>query len=1430
MADNLGSYKITLVADYSGLSKSVQAAMKAIVDKTQTATNAVNKMSEQIDRSMQGVSASMTQASAKIGEQADVINQKLSTVGKGAGLKKDLFAGVNFDQQAAGVDKVNAAIQKAGKSGNALTDIIRKVGHHAEWMGAAALVVAPLAGLHSLVKIEEQMAGMKQVLPSLQNDQQKMNQATREFIDIAGQYGVKVEDLIESAKLWGRAYKDINEVEALLHSSSILAVADSFSLTEANKALEATMMQYGMRARNAAEATQFSMKIVDSWTNVAHNAIVSAQDLAAANERSASAARQAGVSFDFLQGMIGTMSRNTGRPGAEMGNAIRSMLASIHTKKAIDEIEKMGVSMYEVGEDGTKSFRNVEKVLLNLMVTSDATDKNIEKLMMSISGGKFQYNKVASLIGDYNELIRVTELSINSQGVAHHQAEMQIDTLARKLERMRDLLQGVVMSSGNSGLTQWLKGVIDNINVLIQRISTIPAGNWEIIGQAIKLSVALKAGMVVLNTARGAYTSYTTAINTATAAKILNTGATNAGTAAAGASAAAKGAETAATISLTAAERALALARGLATGGLSLLIGGIISVATGYALMNTQSAEAFKVANDQRTAEEKLTAQLQDKESATNSEIEVLKNKIRFAENLASVYPRLIENEIASRDNAVQNAKDKEKLMTTEKALTSMLGSEAVERIKSSSDVKKATDDEIAKLKEKQEKLDEVLRLERQAIIDHSTATIKKANERLDAIKAETMGLATEAQKQIAIYQSINSAKLAALSGRAEGDQRDVEASTERLHAMLSAKESGAPISERAINSERKLQDALVVRAGKSAAEYKAAMDREGSSVLAERSKAIEALRTAQGTTIPGGTTGSGGTVDGSDSSGKGETAYQKAKYAFEAEAAKREADAALAGFKYTQAEKLALMHKYLDDVEKLEDGKHHEQTDWKKLSYTEEYKKQREEIELTQAKMQTAIAQEKATKIDAFEFEIRKQKEVVANELTNSVEKERALQKLASEEKQYAKYKMEVATKEREINQQLIKERQRLADIALDQAEKLGMITPKQKIQMQQATSKANYQDQVSAFEFQAGSKSSLATDGNEEKFLALYRQYMAEKDQLRQADIAKELRGISIDYTRTQAFLKQSLQARADYTAEATQLENRLFIETHKWQKAAVDGLRNGINSAFDGLIEKTVTIGQAIKNVFKSVFKSIASSIGNDFANKWAGTLSGILLGTRKTTSRITSSWQQSGQAQQQASYGAAAVQDQLNSELAQKFAQMCNMEVFTNQAKNDMKKASDTAQAASSKMNFATMMTDMLALLAIMLVVSALFGGGGSSESTSTAAVSLGRNPASYYSTPAAVSIPSFDVGTMYVPEDMLANVHKGEAILPTSFADDFRSMVSGNSSRTTSIGKIPIISNVSAIDTRGMKQAIMESSEHIASAVRKELRKRNINLG
>lgn len=1460
--EDLGRYRIIVEADYSNMISAMNAAMDAVVKKTESISKAIEAATQNVDKSMKAMSSAMKGSDVggsgvdSMMSQYDALREKMTRTAKdsgnafkvmqeqvsasiertnraaGAGSARSPLAGENYNQHVNGFNNIDAAIGKTNKSIGLFNTEIKKMRSHIEWMVSGALaggvLLAPFAAVGSIAKIEQEMAGLKQVLPDVQNDQAKLNKTTMEFIGIAAQYGLKIDEITESAKLWGRAYKDVNTIETLLHSSSILAVADSFAMTEANKALESTMMQFGMRARSAAEAQQFSMKIVDSWTNVAHNAIVSAQDLAAANERSASAAKQAGVSFDFLQGMIGTMARNTGRAGAEVGNAIRSLMVSIHTDKAIKEIEKMGVSMYNVGKDGTKSFRDVESVMLDLMVVSDSTDKNVEKLMQSISGGKFQYNKVASLVGDYNELIRVTELSINSQGVAQHQAEMQIDTLSRKFQTLRDQLQAIAVGAGNSGLTQWLKDVVDGVNSILSRVATMPSGNWQIIGMVVALSAGIGALNIILKAGTTGWIEYKTLIDAATVAKgkqvaaniaeaasqrAVNAAGAN-GALVSGLSTAAKQAETATTIQLTYAERALAVARGLATGGLTLLIGALVTGAVSYGLFNTESAESIKLAKDQTTAEEKLTAQLKDKESSTVAEVDHLKSKIKFVNDLSSVYPMLLAQYKQELADGKDGIKTKEKLETTEKALTSMLGAEAVERIRTSGDVKKAMDDEVAKLEEKQTKLAEVLRLERQAIIDHSTTTINKANERLEAIKAETQGLAVEAQKQIDIYGAIDAARVQSL--QADKDKfKNLSAEKTRELTQLYKESGGEQTPQIALHEVMlDLIDKNMAIADKKLMDQLGSMSTKS---LADKKQAVADAAAAGNPYKPSGT--GGGTVDDSGKGGRHEeTAYMKAKGAYEAEAAKREADAAMAGYKYTLAEKLALFHQYLDNVEKLEDSKHHEQTDFKKSLYTLQTGTVKEEIAKRRSALEIAIAQENISTRAAIMERIALAKLKIKGELIGDDEKATAIKELATEEKKLADLEISIAQKKRELRQQEIKEKQTLMNLDIEHAYSLGMITTPQKIAYQKQNAQEAYQSSSGDNQTLIGT-TAKKNPTDYAAMIAAFKDYQNAVTHIeRDAAIQRALLA-SADENKTLEALNKQAQAHAQYAEKSKQLSIEMYNYQNRYQLAAVNGFKSGIVSAFDGLLERTITIGQAIKNVFKSIFKSIGTSIANDLANKWSSMLGKMLGITQKNTGQIKGFFAETSQSQQQQSYGAAAVVTQMNDELSQKFAKMCGMEITTNAAKNAAKKASDEAANAAAAISIET----MLAQLAIMLILSALMGGGG--DKKSTASVSLGRNPESYY------SVPSFDTGSWYVPTDMFAKVHQGETIMPKTFAEDFRSAVSGGGGKTSGLGSVQVrqVNNVSTIDGRGMTKALMRSSDGVAKAFKKEVRRFNTKL-
>ena len=96
------------------------------------------------------------------------------------------------------------------------------------------------------------------------------------LIDLSVKYGATSQEAIESATLWGRAYKDNETVLTLTQQATKLAIADNFSIVQSNKALESSIMQWGYHIQNAAQAQAVSNMMIDSWTALSHNYTVSA--------------------------------------------------------------------------------------------------------------------------------------------------------------------------------------------------------------------------------------------------------------------------------------------------------------------------------------------------------------------------------------------------------------------------------------------------------------------------------------------------------------------------------------------------------------------------------------------------------------------------------------------------------------------------------------------------------------------------------------------------------------------------------------------------------------------------------------------------------------------------------------------------------------------------------------------------------------------------------------------------------------------------------------------------------------------------------------------------------------------------------------------------------------------------------------------------
>lgn len=307
---------------------------------------------------------------------------------------------------------------KADFAGRAMDRLYQRSAWFFSAIGANAIIAVPNAWYDAQTKIENSMAQFSQVMATNSHSvnafktalfdmdfgklQQGLNTTSvqsKEFIkdldymknsliNLAVKYGEASDDVIKSATLWGRKYKDNQTVLTMTNAAMKLAVADSFSIVEANKNLESSLVQWGFQIKDNNDAMIVSNKIIDSWTALAHKMAVSAQDLSAANQRAAQSMRAVGLSFDEGQALIATMLANTQQAGGEIGNAVKSIMGSIHSKKAIEDLEAMGVAVYKFGENGKKEFREVGKVLVDLMLKTQNSKENLEKLLKDVSGGK----------------------------------------------------------------------------------------------------------------------------------------------------------------------------------------------------------------------------------------------------------------------------------------------------------------------------------------------------------------------------------------------------------------------------------------------------------------------------------------------------------------------------------------------------------------------------------------------------------------------------------------------------------------------------------------------------------------------------------------------------------------------------------------------------------------------------------------------------------------------------------------------------------------------------------------------------------------------------------------------------------------------------------------------------------------------------------
>ncbi len=275
---------------------------------------------------------------------------------------------------------------------------------------------------------------------------------------------------------------------------------------------------------------------------------------------------------------------------------------------------------------------------------------------------------------------------------------------------------------------------------------------------------------------------------------------------------------------------------------------------------------------------------------------------------------------------------------------------------------------------------------------------------------------------------------------------------------------------------------------------------------------------------------------------------------------------------------------------------------------------------------------------------------------------------------------------------------------------------------------------------------------------------EYYARKRALAQGDVAKiaqiNAQLEKVEETHTLKMLK----IHEDYEAKIAKQQEKTQKAMIKSYEGIFSAATTAIDRSVQGIIQGTQTMQQAVSKIGQSVLQQFVSNESKQLAHYLATEM-----------------------AKTQAAQAGATARKTISQEAA--------LETIMQQAWTSIKEITASAWSAAAKAYDA------------MAGIPEVGPAEGAAAAATTSAAVLGF----------ASNVPSFAVGSWSLPSDMLAQVHKGEMIIPADAADSIRN---GAGAPTVHVHYAP---NVQAIDKRGMSDLFDQHRDALVAAIQKQTR-------
>ena len=287
-----------------------------------------------------------------------------------------------------------------------------------------------------------------------------------------------------------------------------LSKVGAIESSEATELLTSSLNGYKLEAQDA-------MSVVDKISSIDLAAATSSYELATALARTANSANDAGVSFDKLLAMIGTVSSVTRKSASTIGESFKTIFARMGNVAAGKDTDDMGEPLNDVEKTlnkmgialraNTGEWRNFETVLDEVAEKWEKFNSTEQSQVATAIAGVRQQENFRALMGNWDEVSRLAGMAADSTGSASERMKIYLDSVEAKTNNLKNAWEGFVMSLNQSEsykqFLDWLTNVVETLQFVDWRIVGIVAGAGSLITIILKLIPAIKTLITTIKTA-----------------------------------------------------------------------------------------------------------------------------------------------------------------------------------------------------------------------------------------------------------------------------------------------------------------------------------------------------------------------------------------------------------------------------------------------------------------------------------------------------------------------------------------------------------------------------------------------------------------------------------------------------------------------------------------------------------------------------------------------------------------------------------------------------------------------------------------------------------------------------------------------------------------------------------------------------------------